>query len=119
LVDTWHLARTRDGTALLEGFPGDRIGGLQVSDSRPVHEPEPDYLAAALTRRLVPGEGALDLVGLLRLLDARGCRAPVGVEICSARLATEPSDAVARRAGDAMRTLLAAARRVDDQHAGG
>ena len=114
LLDTWHLARTRDGTAMLESIPGDRIGGVQVSDSPPVDEPEPDYLAAALTRRLVPGEGALDLVGLLRLLDARGCRAPIGVEICSARLAGESPDAVARRAGDAMRTLRAAARREDD-----
>ena len=110
LVDTWHLARTRDGTALLEAIPGARIGAVQVSDSPRVEEPEPDYLAAALTRRLVPGEGSLDLLGFLRLLDRRGCPAPIGVEICSARLAAEPPEAVARLAGDAMRALLAGAR---------
>ena len=75
-----------------------------------VDEPEADYLAAALTRRLMPGEGALDLVGLVRLLDFRGCLAPIGVEVCSERLATEPPETVARRAGDAVRALLAAAR---------
>ena len=110
LVDTWHLARTRGGTELLRGIPGDRIMAVQVGDSPPVDGPEADYLAAALTRRLMPGEGALDLVGLVRLLDFRGCLAPIGVEVCSERLATEPPETVARRAGDAVRALLAAAR---------
>src|SRR5262249_36352061 len=69
LVDTWHLARTRDGASLLETIPGARIGAVQISDSPRVEEPEPDYLDAALTRRLLPGEGTLDLVGFVRLLD--------------------------------------------------
>jgi sugar phosphate isomerase/epimerase len=111
LVDTWHLARTRGGTALLEGISGARIGAVQISDSPRVEEPEPDYLAAALNRRLVPGEGSLDLVAFLRLLQAGGSPAPIGVEICSARLAAEPPETVARRAGDAIRALLSAARR--------
>jgi sugar phosphate isomerase/epimerase len=111
LVDTWHLARTRDAAALLETVPGIRIGALQVSDSPAVEEPEADYLAAALTRRLLPGEGALDLIALVRLLDTRGCDAPMGAEVCSERLAAEPPELVARRVGSAMRTLLTAARR--------
>jgi sugar phosphate isomerase/epimerase len=114
LVDTWHLARTRGGTALLEGIPGTHIGAVQISDSPRVDEPEADYLAAALTRRLLPGDGSLDLVGFLRLLETRGSPAPIGVEICSAQLAAEPPDIVARRAGDAIRTLVAAARREHD-----
>jgi sugar phosphate isomerase/epimerase len=110
LVDTWHLARSPGGMELLGGIPGDRIMALQVSDSAPVEEPEADYLAAGLTRRLMPGEGALDLVGFVRLLDVRGCCAPIGVEVCSERLAAEPPGIVARRAGDAIRAVLAAAR---------
>jgi sugar phosphate isomerase/epimerase len=110
LVDTWHLARSPRGMELLGGIPGERIMALQVSDSAPVEEPEVDYLAAALTRRLMPGEGALDLVGFVRLLDIRGGCAPIGVEVCSERLAAEPSETVARRAGDAIRAVLAAAR---------
>src|SRR5262249_50332767 len=97
-------------TELLRGIPGDRIMAVQIGDSPPVDEPEADYLAAPLTRRLLPGEGALDLVGLVRLLDVRGCPAPLGVAVCSPRLAAEPPEAVARRAGDAARALLAAAR---------
>src|SRR5262249_60048733 len=111
LVDTWHMARTRDGAGLLETIPGACLGAVQISDSPRVEEPEPDYLDAALTRRLLPGEGALDLVGFVRLLDVRGSYAPIGVEVCSERLAAEPPEVVARRAGDAIRQVLAAARR--------
>ena len=115
LVDTWHLARTRDGASLLEPIPGARIVAVQISDSPRVEKPEPDYLDAALTRRLLPGEGALDLVGFVRLLDVRGSCAPIGVEVCSERLAAEPPEVAARRAGDAVRQVLAAARLQHDQ----
>ena len=105
MVDTWHLARTRGGEAIVRGIPGARVTAVQMSDSAPVDGPEPDYLAAALGNRLVPGEGSLDLIGFLRLLDEIGCRAPLGVEVCSARVATAPAIEVARRLGDAMRAL--------------
>ena len=108
LIDTWHLARTDGGEASLQSIPGARITGLQMSDSPPVVRPESDYLEAALTRRLVPGEGALDLIGFVRRLAARGCRAPLGAEVWSTALASEPPTAVARRVGDAMRALLRA-----------
>jgi len=110
LVDTWHLARTRNGDALLAEVPGDRILALQLSDSPRVSAPEPDYMRATLTRRLVPGEGALDLAGLVRRLDASGCRAPVSVEVWSEELAAQPAIDVARRVGEAMRAVLARAR---------
>jgi len=110
LVDTWHVARTRNGTALLGTLPGAVIGTVQISDSPLVEEPEADYLAAALGRRLIPGEGALDLVGFVRLLEAAGSSAPIGVEVCSERLAAEPPATVARRVGRAVRAVLAAAR---------
>src|SRR5262245_31105226 len=110
LVDTWHLARTRNGTALLGTLPGAMIGTVQVSASPPVEAPEADYLAAALGRRLIPGDGALDLVGFVRLLDAADSGAPIGVEVCSEVLAAAPPEAVARRVGRAVRAVLAAAR---------
>ena len=56
MVDTWHLARTRGGEALVRTIPGARVTAVQISDSPPVDGPEPDYLAAALGRRLVPAK---------------------------------------------------------------
>jgi sugar phosphate isomerase/epimerase len=106
LVDTWHLARSRAGAAALRTIPGARIGAVQLSDSAAVDGPEPDYLAAALGRRLVPGEGVLDLAGFVRLLDEVGCDAPLGVEVCSDVLAAQEPETVARRVGEALRRLL-------------
>jgi len=107
-VDSWHLARTAGGMDLLRSLPGERIVALQLCDSPEVCEPEPDYMQATLTQRLVPGEGALDLVGFLRWLRAAGSAAPLGVEIWSPALAAEPPENVAVRVGAAMRRLLAA-----------
>src|SRR5262249_49988463 len=111
LVDTWHLARTRDGAGLLETIPGARIGGVQISDSPPGRGAGPGDPDPALPRSLLAGEGTLDLVGFVRLLDVRGSCAPIGVEVCSERLAAEPPEIAARWAGDAIRQVLAAARR--------
>ncbi|HEY8514641.1 MAG TPA: sugar phosphate isomerase/epimerase [Candidatus Binatia bacterium] len=110
LVDAWHLARTAGGRELLRTVPGGRILALQLCDSPLVDGPEPDYMSATLERRLLPGEGELDLVGLLRELDAAGCAAPISVEVWSKELAARPPLEVARRAGDAMCAVLARAR---------
>ena len=109
-VDTWHLARTTGGMDLLRTLPGRHVVALQLCDSPAVTGPEADYMTATMTQRLVPGDGALDLIGFLRTLDAIGCTAPVGVEIWSETLAAEPPREVATRVGAAMRALLAGGR---------
>ena len=62
-----------------------------------------------LHRRLLPGDGDIDLVGIFRRLRDGGCKAPFGVEIFSDELAALPFAEAARRAGDATRRVLAAA----------
>ena len=108
-VDTWHLARTPGGLERLCAS-GARVCALQLCDSPAVTAPEPDYMAATLTGRLVPGAGALDLAGFVRAMDAHGCAAPLGAEIWSSVLAEQPPREVARRVGDALRALATAAR---------
>lgn len=109
-VDSWHLARTPGGLERLRAS-GARVVALQLCDSPAVTGPEPDYMAATLTGRLVPGTGTLDLAGFLRAMDADGCEAPLGAEIWSEVLAPQPPREVARRVGAALRALVAAARR--------
>jgi sugar phosphate isomerase/epimerase len=60
--------------------------------------------------RLLPGEGEADPAGMLRDLDAAGCRAPVGIEVFSDRLNALPAREAAKLAADAGRALLAAVR---------
>ena len=74
------------------------------------HDPVADYLSATMHARCLPGDGVADLVGWIRLLDGIGARAPFGVEVLSDALHALPPLEIARRAGDAMRALLRAAR---------
>ncbi|MBM4244331.1 MAG: sugar phosphate isomerase/epimerase [Deltaproteobacteria bacterium] len=110
-VDTWHLARTPGGLERLRAS-GARVVALQLCDSPAMTAPEPDYMAATLTGRLVPGTGALDLAGFVRAMDEDGCQAPLGAEIWSDVLARQPPVEVARRVGSALRVLVAAVRPV-------
>ncbi len=108
LLDSWHHFRSGAGADALSAAPGERILAVQLCDAPA--RPEPDPVAETLHRRLLPGEGELDLAGLVRALDAGGCRAPLGVEVFSDALAALPAAEIARRAGDAARALLTRAR---------
>jgi sugar phosphate isomerase/epimerase len=84
------------------------VKSVQVADVG--SDTSPDHLAATMHARRLPGEGIADLPSWIALLDAIGARAPLGVEVLSDALhALAPGEA-ARRAGNAMRALLAAAR---------
>jgi sugar phosphate isomerase/epimerase len=106
MVDSWHCFRGPTSFADLRALPGDRVLGLQVNDAP--SEPMPDPVVETLHHRLVPGEGAIDLVGWLGSLRAAGCRAPLTVEVFSDRLLAEHSPVeAAMRLGDAIRALRA------------
>lgn len=108
LVDSWHYYRGAADEAQLLSVPGDRVVAIHLDDADA--EPEGDLLEDTLHRRRLPGEGAFPLAGFVQLLDRMGVTAPYGVEVISDELATLPAEEVARRAGDAARAVLAAAR---------
>ncbi len=108
MLDSWHHFRSGTDDEVLWSVPGARILGVQLNDA-PL-EPEPDVIAETTRRRLLPGEGDIDLVGLVRILDEMGSRAPIGVEVFSEELFALPAGEVARRAGDAVREVLRRAR---------
>jgi sugar phosphate isomerase/epimerase len=106
-IDAWHLARSGGGPSSVASIPGDRILALQLCDAP--REPETDLTHASLHERRLPGDGDLDLPGLVRALDEIGAAPPIGVEVFSDSLhALAPHD-VARRAGAAVRAVLASA----------
>jgi sugar phosphate isomerase/epimerase len=103
-VDMWHCARTATTCEELLALPGDRVLAIQVDDG-PTRS-EDDLIDATLHRRMVPGEGAFDLVGYLGALRTIGAVGPIGVEVFSDDLhALGPLEA-ARRAADATRNVL-------------
>lgn len=99
-VDTFHmLARGDDGSALT-GIPGDRIGFLQVADA-----PLLDMNVLEWSRhfRCFPGQGTLDVAGVVATVLEAGYRGPLSLEIFS-DVVREADPFVTAR--DGMRSLV-------------
>jgi 4-hydroxyphenylpyruvate dioxygenase len=99
-VDTFHLlARGDDGTALA-GVPGERIGFLQVADA-----PLLDMGLLEWSRhfRCFPGQGTLDVTGVVAATLAAGYRGPLSIEVFSDVVREVDPEVTAR---DAMRSLV-------------
>jgi sugar phosphate isomerase/epimerase len=104
LLDTWHFARSASSRALLAQIPVDRIFSLQISDA-PL-EPASDAWHDTAHARRLPGEGELDLVGVLRSLGAARRGLPQGPEVCSDALSALAPREAARRAAASTQALL-------------
>ncbi len=104
-IDMWHCARTGTAAADLLEVPAARVLAVQVDDGPA--EAEENLIEATLHRRLLPGDGAFDLLGYLGALRQIGAGAPIGVEVFSDDLhALGPTEA-AQRAARATLDLLA------------
>lgn len=107
LVDSWHFFRGTPDLELLATIPGERILAVQLDDA---HEQVQGSLWDDTRERLMPGEGAFDLVALVRLLDGLGALRRVGPEVLSARtLVMDPVEA-ARIGKAAVAALISKAR---------
>lgn len=99
-VDTFHmLSRGDDGTALAD-VPGERIGFLQVADA-----PLLDMNVLEWSRhfRCFPGQGTLDVTGVVAATLAAGYRGPLSLEVFSDVVREADPHVTAR---DAMRSLV-------------
>ena len=99
-VDTFHLLSRGDDGAALGGVPGDRIGFLQVADAPLL---DMDLLEWSRHYRCFPGEGTLDVAGVVAATLAAGYTGPVSLEVFS-DVVREADPA--RTARDAMRSLV-------------
>ncbi|WP_420382152.1 sugar phosphate isomerase/epimerase family protein [Novosphingobium sp.] len=109
-LDAWHFHRSGSTRDLLATIPGAHIHAVQLCDALPVALP--DMWAELMTHRLLPGEGAIDLAGLIRTLDAIGCTAPIGVEVFNIRQNDQTLAETARDWATATRAVLATARTI-------
>jgi 4-hydroxyphenylpyruvate dioxygenase len=107
-VDTFHMLARGDDAAALAGVPGDRIGFLQVADA-----PLMDMNVLDWSRhfRCFPGQGALDVTGVVAAVLEAGYRGPLSLEVFS-DVVREAEPGVTAR--DAMRSMLF----LEDQVAG-
>jgi sugar phosphate isomerase/epimerase len=103
--DALHFDRSHSRVSDLAALPRNWFRYVQVCDGPGVWESDRASLVhAAVSERLFPGEGAIDLVGLLRALP-RGV--PIALEIPTATLArTAPAAERLRHAVAATRKVL-------------
>lgn len=105
-LDALHFMRSDSTLADLHKIPQARFRYLQLCDAPPVSGPlDRDALMhEAVKERLLPGEGAVDLIGLLNAFDAP---MPIALEIPQATLAkTHDAEARVRAAVQATRRVL-------------
>ena len=106
LIDPFHFSRSRSRIEDIAAVPPARLRYLQFCDVPAAIPPTMDaILAEARAERLFPGEGALDLLGLLRAVPAD---IPLSIEVPTHTLArTVGATERARRALTATQHLLA------------
>ncbi len=108
LVDSWHWFRGGADLPMLRSVPGPLVGSVQLNDA-PAAASE-NLMMESMLGRLMPGDGAIPLVEVVKTLDQIGSRAPIGVEVFHETHARLDAGDVARRAAEATRRVLALAR---------
>ena len=99
-IDTFHMLARGDGGPALAGVPGDRIGFLQVADAPML---DMNLLEWSRHFRCFPGQGTLDVAGVVAAVLEAGYRGPLSLEVFS-DVVREADPQATARAG--MRALL-------------
>ncbi len=106
VFDTWHFFRGEPEFDVLAGIPGDRVFCVQVDDAPAVPQ---GALREETARRLLPGDGALDLIAAIQALHRIGALRWVGPEVISPELAAMPILDAATLAMERTRATVGAA----------
>jgi sugar phosphate isomerase/epimerase len=99
MIDVWHFYNNGGDPDALEG----PIAAVQLNDGPRVYD---DHLVHARAARKLPGEGELDLTGLLQAVNHTGFTGPWCVEVNTPAFRSLPVDEAARQAADAASVAL-------------
>lgn len=110
LIDGWHWQRQPGGPCpdLLRSIPPDRFKVFQICDA--ASEPREDPLEECMRDRRLPGDGVVDLVGLVGLFEEIGATPIVAPEVFNERLAIAGADEMARVVREATERVLGSRR---------
>jgi sugar phosphate isomerase/epimerase len=107
MIDVWHFFNGGATVDQLNDLPGAGIAAVQLNDGPLVHG---DFLTHARGQRKLPGEGDLDVVGLVRAVQRSGYAGPYCVEANTPEFRALPVAEAARSAADTATAVLRAAR---------
>ena len=103
LLDVWHFFNTGAELAMLQRIPAQRIAAVQLNDGPRVYN---DFLWNARNTRFLPGDGELDVRGLLSTLNDIGYTGPYCVEVNYPEFRSYSVADAAKRAYDATATYF-------------
>lgn len=106
LIDVWHFYNGGGRPDQLVDLPTAGIAGFQLNDGPLVHD---DFQRHARAQRHLPGEGELDVIGLIRAARGAGFNGPYCVEANTPEFRNLPVAEAARRAADAATGALRSA----------
>ena len=106
MIDVWHFFNAGADPEWLAGQPIGTVAAVQLNDGPRVHD---DFLQYARSDRRLPGNGDLDVVGLLQAVVGSGFDGPYCVEANTPEFRALPVTDAAHRAADAARETLAKA----------
>jgi sugar phosphate isomerase/epimerase len=95
LVDVWHFFNGGASLDLLQDLPGAGVAAVQLNDGPRVHD---DFLVNARATRWLPGEGELDVIGLVQAVERTGFTGPYCVEVNTPEFRALPLGEAAQRA---------------------
>ena len=108
MVDVWHFYNSGAGLDALTDLPGAGVAAVQLNDGPLVHD---DFLRHARAERKLPGEGDLDVVGLIRAVRDTGFDGPYCVEVNTPAFRALPVGEAALQAADTATQVLRSAGR--------
>jgi sugar phosphate isomerase/epimerase len=104
LLDTFHFDRTGGAAEDVRRLPPGAIAAIQVSDRIP---PAEEVKGPIERRRLMPGDGRIDLKGIVGAALENSPDAHVEIEVLNAELGALPHDEVAARLAKAVKAWTA------------
>lgn len=108
IVDTWHVQKGSSDYAheveVLRAIPGERLKHVQLADAELT--PCAETLSADVMFRKFPGEGELDLVGMLSIIMAKGHLRSVGPEVVNRDLDAISTAEIGKVAGKCTRRVV-------------
>lgn len=107
MVDVWHFFNGGADLDVLADLPDVRVAAVQLNDGPRVHG---DFLRHARAARRLPGEGELDVVGLVRAVQQTGFDGPWCVEVNTPEFRALPVNEAAKAAAVAALAVLDDAR---------
>ncbi len=106
VLDAFHIYRGGGRDEDILKVPGDRIAIFHIDDAPPaVSRPLDSFTDGD---RVYPGDGILDLKGMLRMLADQGFAGPVSLELFNAELYEADPLEVAKTGAERVRELIAA-----------